>query len=198
MLDWQFYCVNSTTMLLWLFQRIDHGALIVLLALGAFCVLVSVCVLASSLVSCTLSISLHFLRFIFIYLPTLCIQWAFQRGNVPSVRSIHEPSRIELPATSEILEQLVLGAARPAVASLMGAQRALSLPQNLALNNNQWTELEASRSAPQGLEATLPCRPIALDAASANPPVVASPPVRRSARIRRARVRVCRSGTCSS
>ena len=201
MLDWEFYCVNATTMLLWLFQCCDHGVLVGLVALGALCVLVSACVLASRLVSCCMIYAFMFLfNFIFINLPSYSyFDEVFSRTNTPGVSEVHTPSRIELPATSEILERLVLGAARPAVASLMGAQRALSLPQHLALNSNQWTELEASRRpVPHVQEAALPCRPVALDVAEAGPSPPLQSPVRRSARIRRARARSCRSGVCSS
>ena len=199
MLDWQFYCVNATTMLLWLFQCCDHGVLVGLVALGALCVLVSACVIATRLVSCVLMISMFFLNFVFINFPSFVLRQAFSQSNTPGVSEVHTPSRVELPATSEILERLVLGAARPAVASLMGAQRALSLPQHLALNSNQWTELEAShRPVPHVQEAALPCRPVALDVAEASPSPPLQSPVRRSARIRRARARSCRSGVCSS
>ena len=198
MLDWEFYCVNATTMLLWLFQRIDHGVLISLVVLGALCVLVSTCVLASRLVSYMLSTLFFLLNIIFFNIPFSMLRRTLLRGAVANASAVRTSSRIELPATSEILERLMLGAARPAVASLMGTQRPLSLPQHLALNSNQWTELEASRSVDATPQDVIPCRPVALNAVEDDPPTSPQIYVRRSARIRRARVRTCRAGTCST
>ena len=64
--------------------------------------------------------------------------------------------------------------------------------------HSQWTELEASRSVSQMPQEAIPCRPVALDTVEVDTPSSPQLYARRSARIRRARVRKRRAGTCST
>ena len=192
MLTWEFYSLNATTMLLWLLQNIDHEVLLCLVVLGAVCVLVSALVIACRLARIILSIPMflciHLLN-LFIYV----IKRLILRVEPSQLPETFPSVNTELPIDDEVFRQLSLST-NPVAARLMGptSRPSLSLPQTLALHSNQWNELEASRSTSQTRELPTRLADSTIDAE------VEGPLLRRSARIRRRRARVCRSGACSS
>ena len=69
MLSIEFYLLNATTVLLWLFQTFSHEVLLLLLLLGAVCVLVSLHVTVFSLVKFMLSLVLELVWIVLARLP---------------------------------------------------------------------------------------------------------------------------------
>ena len=135
MLDWEFYALNATATLLWLCQSFEHTVLLGLIALGAVCVLVCLCVLASSLVR---------------------ISFSAVRTTLGAFFDILFPGDV-LPPVSSWTSSYVLrpgqGLCDPsnairdaALAHLPPPDDGLSLPQSLALNPDQWPELHARSS----------------------------------------------------
>ena len=180
MLDLGFYLVNATTVLLWLFQNIDHRVLIGLIVLGAVFVLVSLCVLAVSLVSKLLFIPNFLLNFLFRIVISFFDIFALE--DSPQFQQPPRPPSNSLRSPSNLLDRLSLGR-EAALASLANADRRLSLPQSLALNPNQWSELETSSTQ---LSAIDDSRPEQVAPATL---VDSRPPLRRSRRLRHVRIR---------
>ena len=179
MLDIEFYLVNATTLLLWLFQNFDHRVLVGLIVLGAVFVLVSLCVLAFRLVSYLLYIPDFVLTFLFNVLLYIVDIFASE----DSLR-LRQPSRSQsssLRSTSRLLGRFVLGR-DTAIASLANLDRRLSLPQSLALNPNQWSELETPRTQLAALDSSSP------ELAASSASVEIRPPLRRSRRLRHVRI----------
>ena len=180
MLDLEFYLVNATTALLWLFQICDHRVLISLIVLGAVFVLVSLCVLAFSVVSNLLFIPNFILNFLFNVLMSIVDIFASEGGLrfEPPAR----PQGSLLRSSSRLLDRFMIDR-EGAIASLSNVDRRLSLPQSLALNPNQWSELETSSSQLPALDSSR--------SEQAAPAVVAEsrPPLRRSRRLRHIRIR---------
>ena len=180
MLSLEFYLVNATTVLLWLFQICDHRVLIGLIVLGAVFVLVSLCVLAFRIVSYLLFLPnfvLSFLFNVFLYFVDIFIAEDSQRPESSS-----RPQSSLLRSSSRLLDQFSLDR-EAAFASLTNLSRRLSLPQSLALNPNQWSELESSNSQLPALDSSRSeqVAPAVL--------VDSRPPLRRSRRLRHVRIR---------
>ena len=135
MLDWEFYVLNATTTLLWLCQTVDHLVLVGLISLGAVCVLVSLCVLAGSLVRLSFSIS----RTVFSTLFDIS-----DPGDVLPPVSSWTSSYVLRPGQGLCDPSDILGGA--ALARLPPPDDSLSLSQSLALNPDQWPELPARSS----------------------------------------------------
>ena len=180
MLDLEFYLVNTTTLLLWLFQNCDHRVLVGLIALGAVFVLVSLCVLAFRLVSYLLYIPDFVITFLFNVL--LYIVDFFTSEDSLRFRQPSRSQSSSLRSTSRLLGRFVLGR-DSAIASLANLDRRLSLPQSLALNPEQWSELET----PNAQLAALDNSRSELVAPAAS--VETRPPLRRSRRLRHVRIR---------
>ena len=180
MLDFEFYIANATTVLLWLFQDFDHRVLVGLIALGAVFVLVSLCVLAVEIVRILLYFPSFFLSVLFdisrYYIFTFFPEASFRSSQSPQLQS----SSLQ---ASNMLDRLALD--RDAtLARLVSFERRLSLPQSLALNPDQWSELEAR--SPRSVASDSNSNRIQI----ANSSVAESrPPLRRSRRLQR--VRVC-------
>ena len=179
MLELGFYLVNATTVLLWLLQNCDHVALVGFIALGAVFLLVSLCVIAGRIVSNLLYIPNSIIKFLFsvpFYMYDICSS----EDSLHSSSSSETPS-ILLRSPRTLLDQFASD--RQAV-SLPPIDRRLSLPQSLALNPSQWSELELlpprQRQAIVGPET----EQSALTSSSSS-----HPPLRRSRRIRHVRVR---------
>ena len=147
MLVWEFYTLNTTATLLWLCERIDHTVLLGLIALGAVCVLVCLCVLASSLVSFSLSIARTII--------STSLDIILPGENIPPVCSwsssyVLRPGQGLCDPSNAIRDA--------ALAHLAPADNSLTLPQSLALNPDQWPELR-SRSPSLASELMPPSRP---------------------------------------
>ena len=137
MLVWEFYTLNTTATLLWLCERIDHTVLLGLIALGAVCVLVCLCVLASNLVS----ISFSLVRTII----STSLDIVLPGEDIPPVCSwsssyVLRP-RQDLCDPSNAVRDAAL-------AHLAPADGSLTLPQSLALNPDQWPELRSRSPSP--------------------------------------------------
>ena len=180
MLDLEFYLVNATTLLLWLFQNCDHRVLVGLIALGAVFVLVSLGVLAFRLVSYLLYIPDFVITFLFNVL--LYVVDIFTTEDSLRFRQPSRSQSSSLRSTSRLLGRFVLGRGS-AIASLANLDRRLSLPQSLALNPDQWSELET----PNAQLAALDNSRSELVAPTAS--VETRPPLRRSRRLRHVRIR---------
>ena len=176
MLPAQFYTLNATTSLLWMFQTCSHEVLLLLIVLGATCLVVSTGMLISRIISVAFRVA--------IALVSIILRLAFSRQ--PFLRQF-------LPVLpSNVLEA---GQHLASIANNVSATanrlplRGISLPQALALNPAHWSELEAnSSSAPT----PVPEQVAQVDFIS--PPSPMSP-VRRSTRnrTRSSRIRVTHS-----
>ena len=159
MLTWEFYAVNATTKLLWLFQTWSHEILFIVFVLGI------VCMLGSSIY-----VSVKFVSFIFFITYSVVgnvVWFVFEYFRPP--RLLSERSS-QSPAIDRLLEF------RNENRRYSSSDRDLNLPQSLALHPDQWSEFEAR-------QARAPSSDIAV---IHNASVRA--PVRRSRRINRARV----------
>ena len=151
MLDFEFYLVNATTLLLWLFQICDHRVLIGLIGLGAICVLVSLCVLAFRLVSYALLVPVSVLNFLFSLLAnSLGVFLPEDRQYHPPH---HRPTSSPLRSPSRLLDRFAF---RESIDTnrLANLNSRLSLPQSLASNPSQWAQLETSASHLPALESS--------------------------------------------
>ena len=180
MLDLDFYLVNATTVLLWLFQICDHRVLVGLIGLGAVFVLVSLCVLAFSIVSYLLFIPNFILNFLFNVF--MCFVDIFASEDSLRLEPPARPQSSLLRSSSRLLDRFALDR-DAAIAGLTSVDRRLSLPQSLALNPNQWSELEAPSPQPPAL--------VSSRSEQAAPAVLVEsrPPLRRSRRLRHIHIR---------
>ena len=128
MLTWEFYAVNATTKLLWLFQNWSHEVLIIIFVLGI------VCMLGSSIY-----LSIKFVSFIFfiIYLIVGNVIWFVIEYFRPP-RLLSRPGS-QSPTLDRLLES------RDENRRYSSSDRELNLPQSLALHPDQWSEFEAHR-----------------------------------------------------
>ena len=176
MLPVEFYFLNATTTLLWLCQTVPHEILLILLALGAVCVLVSIFVIVSRIV---LSCSIVFKISIFAcnLLIRKTVARYFNRGIIQSI------ALGNLPSASENI---------PLRLEYQG--RSLTLPQLLALCPDRWAELEptpTSSSMPESVPNSEPSpRAVTESRQPATSVPMTRPLPRRSARVSRARPRV--------
>ena len=141
--------MNATATLLWLCQRIEHTVLLGLIALGAVCVLVCLCVLACS----SIRFSVRIVRTSFSTIIDVCFP-----GDVLPPECSWSPSYVLRPRQglcdpSDIFRDAALAHLTPSDDSN------LSLPQSLALNPDQWPELPA-RSSHRVNEAVPPLHPV--------------------------------------
>lgn len=172
MLIWEFYALNTTTFLLWLFQNCSHDVLTLIFALGA------VCLLGLSVYT-VFSIVYTIIKAIF-FLLSIILKLILSFFYPP--RRSRRTSR-SLPADSYLLgSDRSANNARVARGNVPTTSRdyqddpELTLPQSLALNPDQWSELESSRARANSSEL-------------AQPPVEsARPPLRRPRRGQRARI----------
>ena len=175
MLPVEFYFLNATTTLLWLCQTLPHEVLLFLLALGALCVIVSVCIVVFRIVS-SCSVLLKLSLFTINYLLRKSLSKYFNTSVIPSfalrniIQPVNEPSRFVYQGQS------------------------LTLPQILALHSGPWTNLNMSHT-----DSTLPD---SITSTETSPRITSEPspltpltsttrvPLRRSSRIIRARARL--------
>ena len=180
-LDNEFFLVNATTTLLWLFQNIDHKVLVGLIVLGAVCVLVGSCVLAVrtiqiifSLFNLLVIVLFNTSRFLCrILIPKNPFRLHFSispRGTLPRASGNLPPGFI-VDRELEIDNRLA------------NTDRQLSLPQSLALSPDRWAEIEVCGIQPQRLARETQARQLATRPAGGS-----RTPLRRSRRLLRARV----------
>ena len=202
MLDLEFYLVNATSVLLWLFQTCPHEVLLGLIALGALCVLVSVIVFVFR----TVVISFYLVRFLLFYLPhgsvdlfVGIVRYALWNGRASGSLSyplFDLPQPPEPPAPHNSSHAAPLRSALSRQASLLrlpSENHRLSLPQTLALHSNQWSAIEASRSVSPDSIADGPSS-LSIDPSSVETRV----PPRRSNRVRARHLRMRDTCVCSS
>ena len=183
MLPAEFYLLNATTLLLWLFQTCPHEVLLLVILLGVLFTVVSICIFTFSIVKYSFSIALA--------LVSIALRRCIFRSIAHSTTfsSMGNP-----PITSNTLIDRILSDHSSDTSPSTTQRRGLSLPRYLALHPTQWSAVEAAIHPP--LPAPEPSAPpsprdtLVQHASSA--PSVPSPPLRRSTR--RRRVRNC----CSS
>ena len=182
MLPTEFYLLNATTLLLWIFQTCTHEVLVLLIALGAIVSILLFCIVVIKLIKLLQRIGIILigiiLRRLFCNYLRLPQQpppgYNLQALRDAILRGISIDRRL-----NSITDQLT--------------NRQLSLPQFLALNPSQWSAIEASVSAE-----TAPQTPITNNAITDIPSQPASntnihsnitlPTLRRSRRTRRSRI----------
>ena len=159
MLTWEFYALNTTTFLLWLFQNCPHEVLTLIFALGAVCLLgLSICTVFRVVYT-----FIRVIFFLFNIVPKLVLSF-FK----PPRRTRHT-SR-SLTADSNLPTVSLDRPHPPHVDS------ELTLPQSLALYPEQWSEIEVSRARANSSEFAQP------------PAAPTRPLLRRSRRGQRARI----------
>ena len=170
MLPLEFYVLNSTTWLLWLFENCPHEALLGLIGLGAFCVVLCICVIVVRLVNESVDLS--------IVLFNICIRIA--------VRILFSPyssgrSSYLRRAAGGSLEDILTrdnNAATRGDALLVQSGSPRVLPSlSLQWESVRTNDLSPSRLAPQALDAQ----------ALSTAPHVSRASLRRSRRISRSR-----------
>ena len=133
MLPAQFYTLNATTSLLWMFQSCSHEVLLLLIVLGATCLVISTGMLICRIISVVIRVA--------IFLFSVLFRLAFARHSF--LRQI-QPA---LPSNLlEAGQQLASIANNVSATANRLSLRGYSLPQALALNPAQWAELEANSS----------------------------------------------------
>ena len=177
MLSIEFYLLNATTVLLWLFQTFSHEVLLLLLLLGAICVLVSLHVTVFSLVKFMFSLVLELVRIairklVFYFSPSL--RDSFPIGNLP------------ITYDSSLIYPTLDNSAGTTCSFI--SNRGLNLPQTLALHPERWAALEAQArlsvtDAEPNSSSEVAYRQLA-STANNEPSAI---PLRRSRRARRAR-----------
>ena len=177
MLPVEFYFLNATTTLLWLCQTVPHEVLLILMALGAVCVLVSVLVIVSRIVlSCSVVFKISVFACNFLIRKTVAryfnrgIIQSIALGNLPQA-SDNTPLRLEFQG------------------------RSLTLPQLLSLCPDRWAELEPTHTSSSSMPESVPnsepsSRPVPDVRQLATSASVLRPLPRRSARVSRARPRI--------
>ena len=138
MLDWEFYVLNATSVLLWLCQTIDHGMLIGMIALGALSLVVSLVVSAVRLVRVLVSLAKTLLAYflsIFNSSEDTTSQSPRFRSSSYQLRSPQVPTLAPVDRFESMRDA--------ALARLPSCDDRLSLPQSLALNPDQWSECDA-------------------------------------------------------
>ena len=132
MLSIEFYLLNATTVLLWLFQTCSHEVLLLLVLLGAVCVLVSLHVSVFSLVRVVFRLVLALVKLAYSKLSSYFspnLRGTIVLSNLPIS---HDPSLIHPNHETSI------GTTVSRV-----SDRGLNLPQTLALHPEHWAALEA-------------------------------------------------------
>ena len=122
-----FYTHNATTALLWLFQHCSHEVLLLLIVLGVFYVLVSLCMLLVSTISVAYSLVTLLFKAIlrialYLYLYTK-IPLIVRRMTINRCLENQPETRAALTSASNLLDLGIL-------------TRDLNLPQALALNHS--------------------------------------------------------------
>ena len=145
MISYEFYLINATTVLLWLFQNFDHRVLIGLIALGAVCVIVSLCVISYRLVCALLFISDILLYFLLQIIQYIYFSLVFE--TIPRPSQPQRPMSNLLHTGSNLLHRFALDN-EPELVRNASQTPQLSLPQALALHPNQWAELDARSNQP--------------------------------------------------
>ena len=202
MLDLEFYMINATSLLLWLFQTCPHEVLLGLIALGALCVVVSVLVLVFK----SVVISFYLVRFLLFCLPSWsinlligilrCAVW-LGRTSGSSSHPLFDSIQSSAPQPSLPNSSASVRAALSREASLLrlpSENHRLSLPQSLALHPNQWSEIEVSRSTQQPVSIADSSRSVSVD----SPAIESSNPPRRSNRVRARHFRMRDASFCSN
>ena len=178
MLVWEFYALNTTTFLLWLFQNCPHDVLTFIFALGAVCLL--------GLSVYTVFSVVYTLIRVILFLLSIVLKLTISFFKPP--RRLRRASR-SLPADSNLLvSDRSADNARSARGNVptapqdrpspLHADPELTLPQSLALYPDQWSEIEVSRARANSSEFAQP---------SGAP---TRPHLRRSRRGQRARVAI--------
>ena len=175
MLPTEFYMLNATTALLWLFQNCSHEVLLFVVILGALCILVSIGTIVVRLVRIAFSIALIIAC---IFLRRVFQRYFAQDATQRNTRMLTQNNSI---ANSEA-NSLSLGRI---IGSIVDSSqpRSLSLPQALALHPAQWSQLETNptlAALPSSTETSAPL--------VSTETVVLRPPLRRSRRVPRARI----------
>ena len=175
MLPADFYLLNATTLLLWLFQTCSHEVLLLVILLGVLFTLASIFILTLSIVKHILSIAL--------VVASIALRRCIFRNLASSAAS---SSMGALPITPNALIDRILSDHSSETSPPASPRRGLSLPQYLALHPTRWSAAEAEihPSLPTAEQRAL-CAPD--HTAAQRAPSVPSPPLRRSTRLRRAR-----------
>ena len=133
MLPTDFYLLNATTLLLWLFQTCSHEVLIILISLGVIVVVISLFLLVLSSIRLVLYLAIDKLNSIFRKIVLNYLLY-FRRtpscSTTPVLRDAVYRRIISDSSTDTNLDPL-LG-------------RRLSLPQLLALHPAQWAAIESA------------------------------------------------------
>ena len=174
MLPTEFYMLNATTALLWLFQNCSHEVLLFVVILGALCILVSIGTIVVRLVRIAFSIALIIAC---IFLRRVFQRYFAQDATQRNTRMLTQSNSI---ANSEA-NSLSLGRIIGSIVD-RSQPRSLSLPQALALHPAQWSQLETNPT-----HAALPPSESSAPLVSTET-VVLRPPLRRSRRVPRARI----------
>ena len=178
MLPTEFYLLNATTLLLWIFQICSHEVLLVLILLGAVCVCVFMCMFVFSVVRFVFRIALDSLDNSFRQILCLSPSELSSRGNLPIIREATDSSNVSDRIGDQPISRVL--------------DRGLNLPQTLALHPVHWAALEGQarlgiadgQVVPNQSEVVNRQRANSSSSASQEPCVI---PLRRSRRQRRAR-----------
>ena len=133
MLPAEFYLLNTTTQLLWLFQTCSHEVLLVLILLGALFILVSFCISTFSLLKTSFRVVLRIVR--------LVLRIVFKFRDSSDSRT--EFSRDLLQYSDNLLQHIISDSSSNPNPTPPLSNR-LSLPQYLALHPSQWAAIEAA------------------------------------------------------
>ena len=131
MLPTEFYLVNATTLLLWLFQNCSHEVIVSLIILGVLFIFISTTKLSFSVTNLVVRLALALVRLVFRnYLYSYLRRYRQPADNsiLPSIRDL-VLRRIVSDSTSD---------------SNNSARDRINLPQYLAFHPEQWAAIEAA------------------------------------------------------
>ena len=181
MLPTEFFLLNATTLLLWLFQFCSHDALLIFILLGVFIILF----ILSNLVYKLVRVGTKFICVLFNYaLRKYLFSYFYSLQRIPFAR--------HLPAfTSTVLNRIISDSSSDSNYT-PHLDRRLTLPQILALNPVQWAALEAVNnpivSEPDNIDNSegiaIPNQTVNISSSDPTTPVAS---LRRSRRTRRRR-----------
>ena len=181
MLPTEFFLLNATTSLLWLFQYCSHDVLLLFILLGVFIILF----ILSSVVYKLVRFGTRLLCVIFNFaLRRYLLSYFCNLQQIPFVRN--------LPAfTSTVISRIISDSSSDSNYT-PHLDRRLTFPQILALNPVQWAALEAANnpivSEPDNIDNSeginIPNQTVTIASSAPSTPIA---PLRRSRRARRSR-----------
>lgn len=180
MLPTEFYLQNATTLLLWLFQMCSHDALVFLILLGVLVVVFSFSILGLNITRLGYGLVWGFANML---LRKMLCNYFSNANNLPSLSS-------SASLSNTIFRRLISDSTSDSNTTVHSSNPS-HLPRYLALQPAQWAAIEAAlTNAPSESDNTV--FNSILDttgqfSAAQRPAPTSSPPLRRSARLRRPR-----------